>query len=284
MRRDELWNLRNGTYIETTRPTGYDVLINGTNRYLNFNTTSGTSGYGIRDNAGTMEFKNNGGSWTAFGSGSGGVTSLSAPDSTITLSANTGAINIYVNQNATYNWGAPHAWGDTATFNSAAVFNATADFFGLSTFHTETFFLDQIDFTPPNSTAQFIVLHPDGGNQPSKIMFLDQANSIGNGISLRAPDNITKPYDLIFPDGQPNAGDILQSIDNTGTLAWVAAGTGTGDVVGPSSSTARLAKSFKTTLLLAHGNLVALHSTIPQVTYFKSATQHQVISAVFTEQ
>ncbi len=74
MRRDEVWNTINGQYIKTTKPTGYDVLINGTDRYLNFNAISGNSGYGFRDNGGTMEFKNSGGSWTAIGSGGGGGT------------------------------------------------------------------------------------------------------------------------------------------------------------------------------------------------------------------
>jgi hypothetical protein len=40
--------------------------------YLNFNTISGESGYGIRDNNGTIEYKNSGGSWTSIGSGAGG--------------------------------------------------------------------------------------------------------------------------------------------------------------------------------------------------------------------
>src|SRR6266851_994608 len=31
--------------------------------YLNWGTTAGTNGYGIRDNAGTLEFKNSGGTW-----------------------------------------------------------------------------------------------------------------------------------------------------------------------------------------------------------------------------
>lgn len=63
-----------GGYIETISPIGYDILINGTNKYLNFGTVSGTSGYGFRDNAGTMEFKNSAGSWAAFGSGGGSQT------------------------------------------------------------------------------------------------------------------------------------------------------------------------------------------------------------------
>jgi hypothetical protein len=35
--------------------------------YINFGATAGTSGYGFRDNSGTVEFKNSGGAWTAFG-------------------------------------------------------------------------------------------------------------------------------------------------------------------------------------------------------------------------
>lgn len=72
-RRDTVWQNRTGGYIETTNPLGYDVLINGTNKYLNFATVSGSSGYGFRDNAGTMEFKDSGGAWAAFGSGGGGT-------------------------------------------------------------------------------------------------------------------------------------------------------------------------------------------------------------------
>lgn len=73
MRKDSVWHNRTGGYIETTSPTGYDVLINGSSKYLNFNLISGETGYGIRDNAGTMQFKNSGGAWTNFGAGGGGA-------------------------------------------------------------------------------------------------------------------------------------------------------------------------------------------------------------------
>jgi hypothetical protein len=74
-RTEDYWQPRNGgTYIETISPVGYDILINGTNKYLNFNTISGSSGYGFRDNGGTMEFKNSGGAWASLGSGGGGGT------------------------------------------------------------------------------------------------------------------------------------------------------------------------------------------------------------------
>jgi hypothetical protein len=40
--------------------------------YINFGSTGGTTGYGIRDNAGTMQYKNSAGTWTNMGSGGGG--------------------------------------------------------------------------------------------------------------------------------------------------------------------------------------------------------------------
>jgi len=72
-RRDELWNLRLWTYIETTSPDGYDILINWTDRYLNWNTVSGSGWYWIRDNAGILETKNSGGAWSPISSSSGGL-------------------------------------------------------------------------------------------------------------------------------------------------------------------------------------------------------------------
>ncbi|MBI4088458.1 hypothetical protein HY418_03735 [Candidatus Kaiserbacteria bacterium] len=57
-----------------------NAILSGASRYLNFGATSGSSGYGIRDNNGTMEFKNNNGAWQAIatttsgsGTGAGGI-------------------------------------------------------------------------------------------------------------------------------------------------------------------------------------------------------------------
>lgn len=41
-------------------------IISGTSRYLNWGTSAGSSGYGLRDNAGTMEVKDANGSWNRF--------------------------------------------------------------------------------------------------------------------------------------------------------------------------------------------------------------------------
>lgn len=72
-RTNDLWVYPTGAaYIQPNFSGGLDLLINGSNHYINFNTITGSSGYGIRDNGGTMEFKNNGGAWAGIGTGSGG--------------------------------------------------------------------------------------------------------------------------------------------------------------------------------------------------------------------
>lgn len=68
-RTDGFWNSI-GTYLTTTAYTGYDILINGVNKYINFNTISGSAGYGIRDNGGDIQWKNSGGDWSNISSGS----------------------------------------------------------------------------------------------------------------------------------------------------------------------------------------------------------------------
>ena len=40
-----------------------DAIHSGASRYLNFGSPAGSRGYGIRDNARTIEFKSSGGSW-----------------------------------------------------------------------------------------------------------------------------------------------------------------------------------------------------------------------------
>lgn len=73
-RTDSLWDYPlGGNYYKTNgSPSGVDILIYGSNHYLNWGSLSGSTGYGLRDNAGTIEFKNQGGAWAGIGSGGGG--------------------------------------------------------------------------------------------------------------------------------------------------------------------------------------------------------------------
>lgn len=51
-------------------PCSFNPLQMQTSAYINWGTTFGTSGYGIRDNGGTIEIKNSGGAWAAPSGGS----------------------------------------------------------------------------------------------------------------------------------------------------------------------------------------------------------------------
>jgi hypothetical protein len=62
--------------------------------YINFGSTDGTSGYGIRDNSGTIECKNSGGSWAACAGGAASTNfaagTVTSPGLYVTGDTNTG--------------------------------------------------------------------------------------------------------------------------------------------------------------------------------------------------
>lgn len=60
-----------GDTIQPVFTGGVDLLISGANRYINFDSDTGESGYGIRDNGGTIQVKSNGGSWSNIATGGG---------------------------------------------------------------------------------------------------------------------------------------------------------------------------------------------------------------------
>ena len=59
-------------YDVLTGATSYDNIGLARFEYLNAGGIWGDNGYGIKDDSGTMQFKNQGGSWTDFGTGGGG--------------------------------------------------------------------------------------------------------------------------------------------------------------------------------------------------------------------
>lgn len=67
-----------------------NAILSGTNRYLNFGDGAGETGYGIRDNNGTMEFKNSGASWQRMLSPSSTFSQIEFADGTTQTTASTG--------------------------------------------------------------------------------------------------------------------------------------------------------------------------------------------------
>ena len=88
--------VKNGSLGVNSLAVYGNTILNGTNLYLNFGTTAGSGGYGIRDNSGTLEFKSTGGSWNTLTTaitnvlGIGAVTQIKFADGTTQTSAVSG--------------------------------------------------------------------------------------------------------------------------------------------------------------------------------------------------
>lgn len=73
-----------------------NTILQGSS-YLNFGPTAGTAGYGVRDNAGVLEFKNSGGSWASLQSTVSTLVGSSSPwvtSGTNIYNANSGNVGI----------------------------------------------------------------------------------------------------------------------------------------------------------------------------------------------
>ena len=64
-----------------------NAILAGVSSYLNFGTTAGSNGYGIRDNSGTMEFKNGEGTWQSILSPSSTFSQIKFADGTTQMTA-----------------------------------------------------------------------------------------------------------------------------------------------------------------------------------------------------
>lgn len=95
-RTDALWDyIQGGNYtMPNGSASGTNLLIYGLNHYINFGTVTGVNGYGVRDNGGTIECKNSGGSWAACsgGGGTGTVTSVDVSGGTTGLTTSGGPV------------------------------------------------------------------------------------------------------------------------------------------------------------------------------------------------
>ncbi len=96
-------------------------ILSGASRYLNFGPTAGSSDYGLRDNAGTMEFKNSSGSWSGIVSTSTTFAQIKFADGTTQTTAGgalTGTVGGGCDGNGTA-WG--NASGCSSTCNANGI-------------------------------------------------------------------------------------------------------------------------------------------------------------------
>jgi hypothetical protein len=103
-RTESYWQPRYNSYIETTND--YNILINGVNRYLNFYNQSGESGYGFRDNGGTLQYKDSGGSWSDVSASMGDLSDVDltniADNKILKYNSTSGDFEIADDQDTTY--------------------------------------------------------------------------------------------------------------------------------------------------------------------------------------
>jgi predicted acyltransferase (DUF342 family) len=145
-------NIKGNLSISGSMNVGSTLKLQGS--YLNFANTIGSSGYGFKDNSGTMQFKASGGSWANVSSGDGSITNLTSDGNLVEMSSNvniTGKLNIggtlsisgdlNVSGNTTYSLknGTRHLFGmNTKGFNAVEQQKLTAsdasggDYFGNS--------------------------------------------------------------------------------------------------------------------------------------------------------
>lgn len=104
----------------TTGVTPFSIIRVVASGYLNFGATSGASGYGIRDNAGTIQFKQSGGSWVSlpasgtFPTGAPYITRTADGDLSNEFALGTLATALLVNTTTT---GVPTAYAGTSCTN-----------------------------------------------------------------------------------------------------------------------------------------------------------------------
>jgi len=100
-----------------------------------------------------------------------------------------------------------------------------------------------IDSSTISGTSD-ITLDPAGGNilidgnvqiDDQKELQLHEANASGSDyVGIKAPSSVTATYSIIMPAAVGSSGQVLQTVDGSGTLSWITPKGG--DVVGPGSS------------------------------------------------
>ncbi len=95
---------------------GDDIAI-AASHYLNWGSTFGTNGYGLRDNAGTIEFKGSGGAWAPIAASAGSAGGWTKAGAVVSLTTGTDTIGSNLRPtDATYTLGdSTHRWLDIFT-------------------------------------------------------------------------------------------------------------------------------------------------------------------------
>jgi hypothetical protein len=244
-----------------------------TSGYINFSSTDGTSGYGIRDNAGTIECKNSGGSWSACQGAAGstfGAGTVGAPGWAVSGDTDTGL------------------WAPAANTLSISAGGVEA-----ARFETVASGVNYLDITPA-ATGNNITLGAAGSDTNIGINISPKGSShtyitsnslvIGgtaaNGYDLAfggqadryigvAPNTVaasTRGYQLTVVAGAPKVGAVDKNGGDLVLSGGPSKGTGTSNIVfqtAAAGSTGTTTSNPVTVMTLTGAGNLGIGSTVP---------------------
>jgi hypothetical protein len=206
--------------------------------YLNWGATTGTNGYGLRDNAGTIQFKQSGGAWVSlpasgtFPTGASYWTRVPEADLSNETALSALATAILLNTTAT---GAPVAYAGTTCTNQvvtalSSVGAATCASVSLSTMQTGTLPVANGGTGLTAGTSGGILAYTAAGTLVSSAALT--ANRIvlggGAGVAPTIVGSLGTTTTLLHGNaaGGPSFGAVVLTTDVSGTLPVANGGTG----------------------------------------------------------
>lgn len=231
--------------------TPFTLLRLGASDYINWGSGSTASGYGFRDNAGTIEVKNSGGSWSAISGNGGNPIAASywtrVSESSLTNETVMGALSTALIINTTTT-GVPVAYVGTSCTNQ---FIRSLDGVGAATCASVSLINDTIGTLTVSrggtgllsGTSGGVLAFTAAGTLASSAALTDNVLMVGGGAgavpnTLAAGLGTTTTLLHGNAAGEPTWGAVVLTTDVSGILPGANGGTGNGffAVTGPTTA------------------------------------------------
>lgn len=265
----------------TTGVIPFTNLRNAASAYINWGATSGVNGYGIRDNAGTLEAKNSGGSWlplptsATLPTAAPFITRTADPDLSNETALGTLATGLLINTTTT---GVPTVYaGATCTNQFTRALSAS----GAATCASVTLTTDVTGTLPvanggtglTGGTSGGVLAFTAAGTLSSSIALTANQLVIGGGagqppIPLGAAGTATQVLHG-NAGGTPSFGSVILTTDVSGILPSANGGTGSAffNIAGPASSRTYTFPDADATILTSSTAVTAAQGGTGQTSY-----------------
>ncbi len=204
--------------------------------YINFGDTDGASGYGFRDNAGTIEYKNSGGSWSSIPDGNtlNEAYNQGGPGVGKYITVNNGTVGLYGSNSGTFTLeltntanGGVLRIDNSGTGNSLIVNESSGSHpFVISSNGTVGIGTSSpnamLEITPGGNDA--IIINPNSTSTPTNLKLLDAAG--GEFVGFSAPNAVSSSIIWKLPSSDGSNGQVLTT-DGSGNLSWTSVSGGT---------------------------------------------------------